>query len=83
MSEPTLNFSVTCPACALESVCEIPIAEIASGLLCGRSFRLHSHCHNRHWTASFTEREHLRKSLAHLNSDKQNRPHPEELAFTP
>jgi hypothetical protein len=83
MSEPMLRYCVTCPDCALESVSEMPIAAIAHGLLTGKSLRLYSRCHDRYWTASFTEREHLRKSLAHLNSDKQNRPRPEELAFTP
>jgi hypothetical protein len=69
MPEPTLKFSVTCPDCALESVSEIPIAVIAGGLLSGKSLRLHSICHDRYWTATFTEREQLRKSLAVLEID--------------
>jgi hypothetical protein len=64
MPEPTLKFSVTCPDCALESVSEIPIAAIANSLLTGKSLRLYSNCHDRYWTATFTEREQLRKSLA-------------------
>jgi hypothetical protein len=82
MLEPTLKFSVTCPDCALESVSELPIAVIASGLLSGKSLRLYSNCHDRYWTATFTEREQLRKSLAVLKIDaraKRNLQHAEEL----
>ena len=69
MLEPTLSFSVTCPDCALESVSVMSIAVIAGGLLSGQSLLLHSNCHDRYWTASFTEREQLRKSLAVLKID--------------
>jgi hypothetical protein len=69
MPEPTLKFFVTCPDCALESVSEIPIAVIANSLLTGKSLRLYSHCHDRYWTATFVEREKLRKSLALLKID--------------
>ena len=69
MREPTLKFSVTCPDCALESLSEMPIAVIANGLLTGKSLRLYSKCHDRYWTATFTEREQLRKSLAVLKID--------------
>lgn len=69
MPEPTLKFSVTCPDCALESISEMPIAVIASGLLSGKSLRLYSQCHDRYWTATFTEREQLRKTLALLKVD--------------
>ena len=82
MPEPTLKFSVTCPDCALESVSEIPIAVIANSLLTGKSLRLYSNCHDRYWTATFTEREQLRKSLAVLKIDahaKRNLQHAEEL----
>jgi hypothetical protein len=82
MPEPTLKFSVTCPDCALESVSEMPIAVIASGLLSGKSLRLYSNCHDRYWTATFTEREQLRKSLAVLKIDahaKRNLQNAEEL----
>ena len=84
MPEPTLRFSVTCPDCALESVSEIPIAVIANRLLTGTSLRLYSYCHDRYWTATFTERERLRKSLAMLNLDphaQEDQPHSEELLF--
>jgi hypothetical protein len=64
MLEPTLKFSVTCPDCALESVSEMPIAVIANRLLTGKSLRLYSKCHDLYWTATFAERETLRKSLA-------------------
>ena len=64
MPEPTLKFSVTCPDCALESISEMPIAVIANALLIGKAIRLHSFCHDQYWTATFAERERLRKSLA-------------------
>ncbi len=86
MPEPTLKFSVTCPDCALESVSEIPIAVIAGGLLSGKGLRLHSICHDRYWTATFTEREQLRKSLAVLKIDaraNRNSRHPESPAPAP
>ena len=82
MSEPTLTFSVTCPDCALQSVSEIPIAVVANKLLTGTSLRLHSKCHDRYWTATFTEREQLRRSLAAFKIDThatQNPPHTQEL----
>lgn len=69
MKEPTLKFSITCPDCALESISEMPIAVIANGLLTGKSLRLHSKCHDRYWTATFTEREQLRKYLAALATE--------------
>ena len=83
MPEPTLKFSVTCPDCALESVSEMPVAVIANRLLTDMTLRLHSKCHDRYWTATFIEREKLRKSLALLDNDShsQNQPHCEELAF--
>jgi hypothetical protein len=68
MPEPTLKFSVTCPDCAHESVSEMPIAVIANKLLTGQNLRLYSKCHDRYWTATFTEREQLRKSLALYSS---------------
>ena len=69
MPEPTLKVSVTCPDCALESTSEIPIAVIAGGLLSGKSLRLYSVCHDRYWTATFAEREQIRKLLAVLKID--------------
>jgi hypothetical protein len=84
MPEPMLKFSVTCPDCALESVSEIPIAVIANSLLTGKSLRLYSNCHDRYWTATFVEREKLRKRLATLDVDTHANPtrlHSEDLAF--
>jgi hypothetical protein len=84
MPEPTLKFSVTCPDCALESVSEISIAVIANSLLTGKNLRLYSKCHDRYWTATFVERERLRKSLAMLNIDtraNQDKSDSEELFF--
>lgn len=66
MPEPILKFPVTCPDCALESLAEMPIALIANALLTGKGIRLHAHCHDLYWTATFAEREQLRKSLALL-----------------
>jgi hypothetical protein len=69
MTEPVLRISVTCPDCALESVAEMPIAVIANALLTGQAIRLHSICHDQYWTATFAEREQLRKSLAVLEME--------------
>jgi hypothetical protein len=69
MPEPTLKFSLTCPDCALESISELPIALIANALLIGKGLRLYSPCHGRYWTATFAEREQIRKSLAALKMD--------------
>ena len=68
MSEPILKIPVVCPYCASVSLAEMPIALIANGLLIGNAIRLHSRCHNRSWTATFAEREQLRRSLAALNT---------------
>ena len=69
MPEPLLKFSVTCPQCALESLAEMPIAAIANALLIGKAIRLYSNCHDHYWTATFAEREQLRKSLAALKNE--------------
>jgi hypothetical protein len=82
MSEPTLKFPVTCPTCALESLTEMPIAVIAHALLTGKGIRLHSKCHNHYWTATFVEREELRKSLAVLRVElpaRQVQPHSKQF----
>jgi hypothetical protein len=63
MNEPTMKFTVTCPACALESVFDIPIAVVANALLMDKGIRLHAGCHGQYWTATFVEREQLRKTL--------------------
>jgi hypothetical protein len=52
------------------------IAVIANALLTGKSLRLYSHCHDRFWTATFTEREQIRKALAALNME----PHTQRAA---
>jgi hypothetical protein len=65
-------------------VSDVPIATIANSLLTGKSLRLYSKCHDLYWTATFTEREQLRKSLAELKIDthaNQDQPHSEELLF--
>jgi hypothetical protein len=75
---------VTCPDCALESVSAMSIAVIADCLLTGKSLRLYSHCHDRYWTATFTEREQIRKALATLNVEPQTqRAQPHAKQFCP
>jgi hypothetical protein len=62
----------------------MPIAVIADSLLTGKSLRLYSNCHDRYWTATFIEREQLRKSLAMLKIDthaNQNPRYTEQLLF--
>jgi hypothetical protein len=73
MPEPILKISVTCPHCALESLAEMPIALIANALLIGKAIRLYSRCHNQYWTATFAEREQLRKTLAALKIESHSR----------
>jgi hypothetical protein len=78
MTEPILKIPVTCPHCAMESLAEMPIALIANALLIGKAIRLYSKCHDHYWTATFTEREQLRKSLAALQIEprtQQGPPH--------
>ncbi|MEO7206193.1 MAG: hypothetical protein ABI356_07600 [Steroidobacteraceae bacterium] len=41
---------------------------IANDLLTGKNLRLYSSCHDRYWTATFTEREQLRQSLAQYSA---------------
>jgi hypothetical protein len=66
MQEPILQFLVTCPACALESPCEMSVAVIAHALLSGRGICLHVQCHDQYWTATFLEREQLRTALKEM-----------------
>ena len=66
MKEPTLKFSVTCPSCALRSVTEISIAVVANALLTEKNIRLYASCHDIYWTATFVEREQLRKTLSSM-----------------
>ena len=73
MKEPALGFPVTCPQCALESPFELPIAVIANALLTGKGIRLHARCHDQYWTATFLEREQLRKTLGTMTIEA--RPH--------
>jgi hypothetical protein len=82
MPEPILTIPVTCPHCALESLTEMPIALIANALLIGKAIRLYSRCHDHYWTATFAEREQLRKSLATLEMTPhthQGQPHAKQL----
>jgi hypothetical protein len=74
MLEPIFNFSVTCPDCALKSVSAMPVAMIANRLLTGKALRLYSNCHDRYWTATFTEREQLRTALKGIQVDTLSTP---------
>lgn len=76
MSEPILKVPVTCPHCAMESVSSVPIALIANALLTGKAIRLHSACHDQYWTATFAERQQLRRSLAILNTERHTQQSP-------
>ena len=75
MQEPTIRFPVTCPTCALVSLSEIPIAAIAGALLLEKNIRLHAGCHDQYWTATFIEREQLRKHLSALNVQSRQEAH--------
>jgi hypothetical protein len=82
MPEPILTIPVTCPHCALESLAEMPIALIANALLIGKAIRLYSKCHDHYWTATFAEREQLRKSLATFKMAphiRQGQPHAKQF----
>jgi hypothetical protein len=82
MPEPLLKVPVTCPHCAVESLAEMPIAVIANALLIGKAIRLYSRCHDHYWTATFAEREQLRKSLAAFKmapQTHQGQPHAKQL----
>jgi hypothetical protein len=78
MQEPTIQFPVTCPTCALVSLSEIPIAAIASGLLSEKNIRLHASCHDQYWTATFIEREQLRKHLSAMKVQSRQDAHQPE-----
>jgi hypothetical protein len=82
MPELSFKLPVVCPDCALESLSEMRPALIVNALLTGKPLRLHSHCHDRYWTATFAEREQLRKSLEALKVetyDHQDRPQAEQI----
>jgi hypothetical protein len=80
MNEPAIEFRVVCPECALESPFQLPIAVIAQALLTGKSIRLHASCHDQYWTATFIEREQLRKTLSTMNIEA---PHPASTIISP
>jgi hypothetical protein len=80
MNEPAIQFPVVCPECALESPFQLPIAVIAQALLTGKSIRLHASCHDQYWTATFIEREQLRRTLRTMNIEA---PHPVSAISSP
>ena len=67
-----MKFAVTCPDCALESISELPIALIANALLTGKGIRLYASCHDQFWTATFVEREQLRKTLGTMRVETRH-----------
>jgi hypothetical protein len=73
MKEPTLKVPVTCPSCALVSLEEMSIALVANALLTEKNIRLYASCHDLYWTATFVEREQLRKILRTMKVEKQQR----------
>jgi hypothetical protein len=73
MKEPTLKVPVTCPSCALVSLEEISIAVVANALLTEKNIRLYASCHDLYWTATFVEREQLRKILRTMKVERQQR----------
>jgi hypothetical protein len=84
MQEPTLRFVVTCPDCGLESLSELPIAIVANALLTGKSIRLHASCHDQvYWTATYIERELLRKTLGTMKIDARQHVSAAEPSSTP
>jgi len=84
MQEPTIRFPVTCPTCALVSLSEIPIAAIAGALLLEKNIRLHAGCHDQYWTATYIEREQLRKHLSTMKvQSRQDARQPESFPSQP
>lgn len=52
---PGLRFPVTCPLCARELLCELPIPVVARALAVGSAIRLYASCHDVWWDATAVE----------------------------
>jgi hypothetical protein len=61
IEEPGLRFPVTCPLCARELLCELPIAAVARALALGSAIRLHASCHDVWWDATAVETAQVRE----------------------
>jgi hypothetical protein len=70
IEEPGLRFPVTCPLCARELLCELPIAGVARALALGSPIRLYASCHDVWWDATALETTQVREyfSAARLAS---------------
>jgi hypothetical protein len=65
MEQPMIMVPVTCPLCAKEQLCALPIADTAEALLSGGVLPLSSECHGQ-WIATKAQREQIRAHLAGL-----------------
>jgi hypothetical protein len=64
IKEPGLRLPVTCPLCARELLCELPIAGVARALAVGSTIRLHASCHDVWWDATAVETVQVRQYLS-------------------
>ena len=62
MTEPTIQFPVSCPKCGREELGEYSVAEVAAALLAPTTtLRLYAPCHEYHWTARAAELAQVRE----------------------
>ena len=61
IKESVLRFPVTCPLCARELLCELPIASVARALALGSTIRLYASCHDVWWDATAVEAVQVRE----------------------
>jgi hypothetical protein len=61
IEEPGLRFPVTCPLCARELLCELPIDGVARALALGSTIRLYASCHDVWWDATAVETVQVRE----------------------
>ena len=61
IEEHGLRFPVTCPLCARELLCELPIAGVARALALGSAIRLYASCHDVWWDATAVEAAQVRE----------------------
>jgi len=64
MSEPMVQFPVTCPKCGTESIARYPVADVATALLSRSTpLKLYAPCHDYYWTASQWELQQVRQYM--------------------
>ena len=64
MTEPTIQFPVSCPKCGREELGEYSVAEVAAALVAPTTaLRLYAPCHEYHWTARAAELAQIREYL--------------------